>query len=403
MNKPLLLSLLLGILISVGSCKKPDTSAGEAQAATDQVSERVVNIRTQTVKTAVFEEKLMLTGEVEAWKKATVSSELSGKLQWLGLVEGNVVGQGSVVARINGQVLAAQRDQAQANFQLSKAQEAWQRRTQNKQVALAETNYGNSAVNFQRQQKLLQEQVVSKQAFDNAENALQNSRLQLDIQQVSRNSTAEINRLQSAAASASLRLAQVSLTKTAVTSPISGFINKVYVEAGEYINPGAPIADLVQISQVKVNAGVPERDIAKVKLGNLVNVSFDAYPDQIFTGPVIFIGAAADSANKTFPVKVRLSNPDLRLRPGMIAHVSLVKERIENTLVIPLDAVIEQEKGRIVFVEEKGKAQRREIETGPKSGAMVQVLKGLKAGENLVIFGQRSLIGGEKVRVTTGR
>jgi multidrug efflux pump subunit AcrA (membrane-fusion protein) len=63
--------------------------------------------------------------------------------------------------------------------------------------------------------------------------------LQLDIQQVSRNSTAEINRLQSAAASASLRLAQVSLTKTAVTSPISGFINKVYVEAGEYINPGA--------------------------------------------------------------------------------------------------------------------------------------------------------------------
>ncbi len=403
MNKPLLLSLLLGILVSVGSCKKPDASAVDTQTAKDKVSERVVNIRTQTVKTAVFEEKLMLTGEVEAWKKATVSSELSGKLQWLGLVEGNVVGQGSVVARINGQVLAAQRDQAQANVQLSKAQEAWQRRTQNKQVALAETNYGNSAVNFQRQQKLLQEQVVSKQAFDNAENALQNSRLQLDIQQVSRNSTAEINRLQSVAASASLRLAQVSLTKTAVTSPISGFINKVYVEAGEYLNPGTPIADLVQINQVKVNAGVPERDIAKVKLGNLVNVSFDAYPDQIFTGPVIFIGAAADSANKTFPVKVRLSNPDLRLRPGMLAHVSLVKERIENTLVIPLDTVIEQEKGRIVFVEEKGKALRREIETGPKSGAMVQVLKGLKAGEKLVVFGQRSLIGGEKVRVTTGR
>src|SRR3990167_6553935 len=133
MNKPLLMSLLLGILVSVGSCKKPDASAVDAQAATEQVSERVVNIRTQTVKTAVFEEKLMLTGEVEAWKKATVSSELSGKLQWLGLVEGNVVGQGSVVARINGQVLAAQRDQAQANVQLSKAQEAWQRRTQNKQ------------------------------------------------------------------------------------------------------------------------------------------------------------------------------------------------------------------------------------------------------------------------------
>ncbi|PIQ23906.1 hypothetical protein COW36_11550 [bacterium (Candidatus Blackallbacteria) CG17_big_fil_post_rev_8_21_14_2_50_48_46] len=401
-SKRLLLSCWVLILLSVGSCKKPDADAsGEARAEVGQSETRVINVGTQVVKTRAFEEKLILTGEVEAWKKATVSSEVAGKLQWLGLVEGNVVGQGAVVARINGQVLAAQKEQAQANLQLSKAQELWQLRSQNKQVALAETNYGNSAVQFQRQKNLLQDQVVSKQAYDNSENALQNARLQLDMQQLSRKSAAELNRLQSTVAAANLRLAQVNLAKTAVTSPISGFVNKVYVESGEYLNPGAPMADLVQIGQVKVNIGVPERDIAAVKLGDLVSIHFDAYPDQTFTGPVIFIGAAADSANKSFPVKVRLQNPDLRLRPGMIARVSVVKQRVEDTLVIPLDAVIEQEKGRIVFVEVNGVSQRREIETGAKSGTQVRVLKGLKAGEKLVIFGHRSLIGGEKVKVTS--
>lgn len=401
MSKKIPLAACLVLLILGGSCRKPEAAAsGSARAATAQPSARVINVRTQTVQPSDFEEKLLLTGEVEAWKKATVSSEMAGKLQWLGLVEGQMASQGAVVARINGQVLAAQRDQAMANYQLSKAQEIWQRRTQNKQVALAETNYGNSAVNFQRQQQLLQEQVVSRQSFDNAENAFKNARLQLDLQQMSRASMAELNRLQTAAASASLRLAQVSLAKTAITSPITGFINKVYVERGEFINPGTPIADLVQIHQVKVTVGVPERDISRIQLGDSVQVSFDAYPDQIFTGPVIFIGAAADPANRSFPVKIRLQNPDLRLRPGMIARVSMARERVQNTLVIPLDAVIEQEKGRIVFVEQQGRAVRREIETGAKSGTRVRVLSGLRTGDRLIVFGHRNLIGGERVQVT---
>lgn len=402
MSKRMPIMACLVFLILGSSCRKPESSsAASARAEAPRSSTRVINVRTQTIQPSDFEEKLLLTGEVEAWKKVTVSSEIAGKLQWLGLVEGKTAVQGAVVARINGQLLAAQRDQAMANYRLSKAQESWQHRTQNKQVNLAETNYSNSALNFQRQRQLLQEQVVSKQSFDNAENALKNARLQLELQQLNQSANTELNQLQTAVASANLRLAQVNLEKTAVVSPMSGFVNKVYVETGEFINPGMPIADLVQINPVKVTVGVPERDISRIRLGDQVQVRLDAYPNQVFTGPVIFIGAVADPANRTFPIKIRLQNPDLRLRPGMIAHVSMIRERVQNTLVIPLDAVIEQEKGRIVFVVQQGIAVRREIEIGAKSGTQVRVLRGLKPGEQLIIFGHRNLIGGEKVRVTT--
>ena len=398
-------ALLLAATLALTACQSSDGNAQEAKAtaSASPAAAKIINVETLTLKPQPFNERIDLTGKVEPWKQAIVSSEIGGKLEWIGLVEGRVIGQGAVAARVNATLLAAQKEQAEANYNLSLTQEKWQKRTLGKQVAVAESTFGNTGANFRRQQQLFKQEVVSEQAIDDAATNFRNSELNLDLQKITRDSGVETNRIQTVVAAANAKVARANYSKAFIYSPISGYINHVDVEAGEVVNPGQALAEVMQINRVKVNAGVPERDIAAIKVGQVVNVRFDAYPNRTFSGTILFIGASADNASKTFPVKIQIENPELLLKPGMIGHLSLSKADYPNSIVVPLDAVIEQEAGRIVYVAENGKAVARPVELAQKVGSRARITQGLKAGEQLIVFGHRDVLSGDQIKITKQR
>lgn len=397
----LFVSFLLLLSLSSACSKTPDTTEGADKES--QLEEKITNVRVIQVKPGRFVSSLELTGTAEPWKSVTIAAELGGKLDSLRLSEGQTVKLGQMVAGVDSKALLAQRDQATANLRLNQVQEKWQQRNQTKQVSLAESQYDNTASTFARQQKLYQEQVVSAQNFDNAKSNLTNAKLQLEVQQISRSSTVEVNQEQTKVAASNLRLANVNLAKAIVTSPISGYVNRVHVEQGEFVSPGAPIADVVQISPIKVVVGIPEREIGSIQLGQAVNVSFDAIPDVKIKGFVKFIAATADGASKTFPVQVQVPNPDLKIKGGMIGRVSFERDRESQAIVIPQDTVIDQADGRYVFIEEDGKAKKVKVELGQRDGSQVVVTSGLKGGDSVISFGQRNLINGQKINVQERR
>lgn len=398
-------ALLLSLSLFVGACSGGDeapAAEGSPAAQSDSAS-KSSNVRVLQLRPTSFTRQSDLTGTVEPWKTVILSAEIGGKLENFRLSEGQSVRQGQVLASVNARALSAQKRQAEANYKLSQLQEKWQRQNLSKQVDLAETGYANAASTYTRQKQLFQEQVVSAQNFDNSQTSLANSKLQLELQKISRAAGIEVNQQQTRVAAAGLDLANVSLSQSTVSSPLSGYVNRVNAENGEVVSPGMALAEIVQMNPVKLTVGVPERDIAAVTLGQQVEVRFDALPEQSFKGQIIFIAAVAEQESKTFPIKIRLDNPGFKIRGGMIGRISLSQGQVSNAIVVPQDAVLDEKGGRFVFIEQEGIARKTSVTLGPRQGTEVVISSGLKAGDALITFGQRNVLDGDAINVQERR
>jgi membrane fusion protein, multidrug efflux system len=397
------LALYFALSLTLTSCGKEDADTAPSPEASSTEQKSVTNVRTLRLKSIPFSSSVELTGVTEPWKSVTVAAEIAGRLATVSATEGAYFKQGQGVAHIDTQILAAQRAQAEANYKLTTLQEKWQKQTLGKQVAAAETSYANAASTFTRQQNLYKQQVVSAQTFDNTQTNLNSAKIQLDLQKLTNRSGVELNQQQSRVAATSLQLAKVNLNKAYVSSPISGYVNKVYVEPGEVINPGAPIADIVQTSLIKVVVNIPERDISTVSLGQNVKVKINSLNDEAFNGKVTFISATADVASRTFPVYVQISNVGGKIRGGMISMVEFERSRNPEAIVIEQDTIIDEKSGRYVFVVRDNKAVKVKVELGGRDGTRVVVKEGLKPGDALINFGHRNLLDGDDVNVQEER
>jgi membrane fusion protein (multidrug efflux system) len=131
-----------------------------------------------------------------------------------------------------------------------------------------------------------------------------------------------------------------------------------------------------------------------------VTVTFDAYPQAAFQAAVSRVGPAGEPSRRVFPVEVHLSNPDGRIRPGMMGKLRAARTTFRHIAVIPREAVLERETGPVAFVHVDGAARLRSLTLGASEGDRVVVLKGLSFGDALILRGGRDLIDGDSVTVT---
>jgi membrane fusion protein (multidrug efflux system) len=229
---------------------------------------------------------------------------------------------------------------------------------------------------LERVNSLLSEKLVSEKEFDEANHDVQTART-------------------------ALKQSSIALRKSTLVSPIDGILDRLYVDRGEYGNPGTPAAVVVKIDKLKVNVDVPEKDVSNVKSGQrvkvlpaLVNVSGIGR-----SGRIIHVSYLADENTRTYRTRIRIDNSDGFLRPGMIVRVEFVRSVIEDAIVVPLYAVMDREGVKSVFVEEDGTAVKREVHLGPIINGKVVVFGGVQEGERLVVKGQQLLLDGGPVKV----
>jgi membrane fusion protein (multidrug efflux system) len=180
-------------------------------------------------------------------------------------------------------------------------------------------------------------------------------------------------------------------------SPITGIINHLYVDVGEYADLGKPIADIVNIDRIKINVQVPELDVRYVKKGQTTPVKIDAFSDRTLLGTVEFVAFKADPATKTFLVRSVIDNPDHDIRPGMIGRVAFVRRSVPEAIAVPLFAIVDKGGERIVFVEKDGVAESRVISIGVIEEDRAQITSGLNIGDHLIVRGQTEVEDGLKV------
>ena len=186
-----------------------------------------------------------------------------------------------------------------------------------------------------------------------------------------------------------------------IYSPVTGIVEKKNAIEGKYFKEGQSFFDLVDLSSLWVELDVYEHDSALVRIGQIVELEFSAYPGEIWKGAIDFINPVLDKKTRTLKIRTTLQNKDGKLRPGMVGTASVSLELEGMPLVIPRTAVIDTGKRKVVWIDAgKNRYQAKKIHTGFESEGYVEVKHGLMEGEKVVIEGnflldaQAQLFGG---------
>ena len=206
-----------------------------------------------------------------------------------------------------------------------------------------------------------------------------------------------------AQAQAGLQAAQSQLDKCTLTSPIDGVVGTVSLSLGDTANVASPAAIVTDVSELEVQVMVSESDVSFIKPESPVDVLVKEVSDQSFKGVVKSIASVADPEKRNYLVKVSLPNQDGKIKSGMFAEVKIATESKSQVVCVPAGAVLPQNGRTIVYTVDKNKRARSvEIQTGIKNDRYIEVTKGLKAGQTVIVKGNTLVNDGTLVRVVTG-
>ena len=341
-------ALFLLLTAALGACKGSDTPA-KAEKKESKNRPKLVQVSVMTVQPCPIRDILILPGETEPWMDVTVAADIAGRVEWVGIKEGSVVKKGELMAKIDVSALKAALDKAEASAKL--AEEVYRRR-----------------------KKLFERRIVTQENLDRS-------------------------KTKKTVAYGNLKQARVEYQRGFVRAPITGLVNHLYVDRGEFVNRGQAMVNLVNVDKLKVNVDVPELDVKYLKVGQIAGVRVDAFPGRDMLGTISFVSFKADPATKTFLVRVLIDNPNHEVRAGMIARVAFLRRVIPDAISVPLFALADKGGERLVFVEKDGVVQARTVSLGVIEGDRIQITKGLNPGDHLIVAGQNKVEEGMRVKV----
>jgi cobalt-zinc-cadmium efflux system membrane fusion protein len=170
-------------------------------------------------------------------------------------------------------------------------------------------------------------------------------------------------------------------------APISGKVIQNNAVLGSMIDQGTEILVLMDPSVLWIDAEVYEKDIAKIRLGQKVELTVPAYPGETFSGKITYISDVLKEATRTITVRTEVENRDYRLKPGMFASITIFLNHSNRALVIPQEAVLEDKGDKIVFIKRGGRFYLQVVQTGASEDGHIEILRGLGEGDEVVVSG----------------
>lgn len=202
-------------------------------------------------------------------------------------------------------------------------------------------------------------------------------------------------------ATVALGQARYDLSLTRIVAPFSGRVVERSINLGETVPDGKECFRIADFDPILARVYFPERDLARVKVGQEARLDFDARPGQSYTAHVWLVNPVVDPANGTFKVTLEVPNPKGMLRPGTFARVHLRTGTFEDALLVPRRGVLSEDGDQYVFVARGDSVQRVPVHMGAVENDMAQILDGLEAGDRIVTLGHGGLKSGAKIRPVT--
>lgn len=340
--------LLLVVILMLQVKERKETLAREKAAELKREKAPINTVVLPLVPTTITE-RLNLPGVVEPWADLSLKAKIGGAIVQVAVEEGEEVQQGEIIAQV---------EQEEYRIAVDRAKAAWQ-------LATAEYN---------RDKTIFKKGVVAAANLDSRKTAMQTAEADYDN-------------------------ARLQLSRTTITSPISGIIQHLDAKVGLRLAPGDQIARILKMDRMKGMVGIPESDVAAVASLDTVSLSIQALGNENVIGKKRFLSPAPATTARVYQLELELANPLRNILAGMFLRADIVKERKQNAIAIPLYAVISRNGEQYVFVEHDGIAVKKDVTLGIMEGWMVEVTGGLTAGDRLVVEGHRNIEDGQKIRV----
>lgn len=364
------------------------------------------------------------SGEVRPREEVNISSQVPGQITELNVEEGDRVARGEILVQLDPERYRSEVLRLEAQVRMASVE------VEKEQVALK-----TDEANLRRFEELYRQQIISDERLDQARLAVDSGRISLRAQQE------RVKQVE-----ADLARSRDDLSKTTLRAPMDGLVTRVNAKVGEQViigtmnNPGTVILTLSDMDEVLAEVRVDETDVTSVKPGQPTEIRVDAVQGDVYEGAVESIGNAAvrEGSVSRFPVKLRIDNPDERLRPGMSAHASIEVDVREDVLAIPLQALVrrtlkdfnepgpgeapprggveaagdaaaergeeeeteetvpgeidpETEQIQVVLLERDGKVQMVQVETGISDAFRVEIIEGVGEGDQVILGPYRRL------------
>ncbi|UZR92580.1 efflux RND transporter periplasmic adaptor subunit [Chondrinema litorale] len=348
-TKTISIGLIVIIVATLVIAKMDFSQAEDGQSVTTSGKEnKGIFVRAMEISKETIEERLVSKGSIIPNEEVMITSESSGKVTSISFNEGDIVKKGQLLVTLDDRELVSELEKYkhERDFLEKKSE---------------------------REKKLNERGGISDEQYEETIRDLQTTISEIDL----------IN---------------TQIDKKKIRAPFSGKIGLRYISEGSYITPSDVIAGLVDASTIKIDFTLPEKYMAKIKTGTDIHFSVDG-TDEDFSGKIYAIEPKIDVSTRTISLRAKAQNTNGRILPGAFANITIILNRIENTLCVPTEAIIPEMNTKRVFLSRNGKAESVEVETGLRLPEKIQIVNGLNEGDSVVISGILQIRNGSSLNV----
>ncbi len=316
----------------------PSAPGGGGPAGAPAGGPPPVAVEVITVAPRALDEGAVAVGNLKANESVMVRTEVAGKVLKVGFSDGQSVAQGAVLLQIDASVTQAELAQAAAELDLA-------------------------TENLRRVEDLKSKNFVSASALDQAAAAR-------------------------SVALAKVQLNQAKLQRYTLKAPFGGMVGLRNIATGDYVKEGADVVALDDLSSLRLDFRLPEKLYPHLAVGMAVRCSFEAFPGQFFDAKLVALDPQIDTAGRSLLARARLANVGQKLKPGMLAKVTVQLSQRLQALVVPEEAIVPQAGEAYIYKVVDGKAAKTRVTLGTRLPGLVEITSGLNSGDQIVVSGQ---------------
>ena len=384
-------------LVATGAAGCVKVAGPQAKAR----DEKAQSVKVEPVRQEPIRRTVEVVGTLAAVDEVMISSEAEGKVSRILADLGDRVTVGQALIQLDREKQQYNLDQQRATLARALAQYGAPdpqhlpeiEKTPDVQKAQAELAQAKQADD--RAEELHKRQLVPKQTLDDADTVFQSKRASYESSlQSAKNLRASIQ-----ASEASMKLADRQLRDTEIRAPFDGYVEKRLVNLGELVKIQMPVMAVVRVDPLKVIAEIPEKMGPWIKVGQPVQLQVDAYPDRTFVGKLSRISPAVSTSTRAFPFEALVPNQDALLKPGTFARVHIESGKVDEVLTLSYSALQYRYGVNRVFVVDGDKLVARELKVGDRLGDRIEIVSGVKAGEQVAATDVEHLADGARVSI----
>jgi membrane fusion protein (multidrug efflux system) len=333
---------------------KEDIDHHKGQIETEKnKNEEAVPVEVTTVKRGKISDYILLSTNLETEEMADVYPRVQGIVEYIYKEEGNHVEKNMVLLKLEAAEYVLVEERARLNYSKQKA-------------------------NFDRLESMFEENLISKEEYDQA-------------------------RYTTGALEVELKQAELNLSYTKIKAPIRGVIGDRFCKVGDRIQPSDKLFTIINTDEMIAVVYVPEKELGKVAKGQSAFITSDHMKEEKFTGKIKRVSPMVDAQSGTFKVTIAVNNKQNKLRAGMFVNAHIITSTHENTILIPKTAIVYENELMNVFVVKDSLAHKIVLRIGFQDHEKVEVLSGIEEGDKVIVVGQAGLKDKTIVKIVSER